>query len=484
VKFDSRAMGALTLTVLAGLTALPLLSQAQRVFVTPTSPADRAQAIEIFQQLVEINTTNTPDGNMTAATAAMQKHFLEAGFAVSDVHLLGSSPRKQNLVVRIKGTGNSKPVLMLCHIDVAKAEDTGWQNEPFKFVEKDGYYYGPGVQDMKDSASALVATFLHLHREGYRPTRDLILVLTADGAEGSDNGAQWLLESHRNLVDAAFVINPEAGNVELVDGKPVVADVEATKKIAAVFQVTMAKHGGHSANTKELNAALAKFAAYRFPLELNSVTRAYLDALAKEEGGQTAADIRAVLAAPSDPTAVARLSAQPDLNANFRTTCVATPEPAGDGKNARGESAGVNLNCNVMPGHSPKEVRQQVVRVLANSKLSVQYVSRSGVTTGTAPGAEAIFPPPPPLPREVFEPLAALVEQLWPGTPVVAYMNMKKGASDSIYFAQAGIPSYGFSAIALGPGDHIQGQDARLPVDSYSKSLDFYYAYLKALGSE
>jgi len=477
------AIGVVSFAAIAGLTAMLSLGQAQRV-LTPTSPADQAQAVEIFQQLVEINTTNTPDGNMTAATAAMQKRFLDAGFAVSDVQLLGSSPHKQNLVVRIKGTGNSKPVLFLCHIDVAKVENTGWQSEPLKFVEKDGYYYGPGVLNMKDSASALVATFLHLHREGYRPARDLILVLAADGADGSDNGAQWLVENHRNLVDAAFVINPEDGNIEMVDGKPVLADVEAAQKIAAAFQVTTAKHGGPSPNAKELNTALGKLAAYSFPFELNNATRAYLEALSKEEDSQLVADIRAVLATPPDPAAVVRLSGQPDFNANFRTTCVATPVPAGNGKNSHVEVAGANLNCTVMPGHSPEEVRQQLIHVLANSKLSIQYVPGPGVTTETAPGPEAIYPPPAPLPREVFEPLAALVEQLWPGTPVVPYMNMKKGTSDSIYFAQAGIPCYGFSAIALEAGAHVHGQDARLPVDSYAKSLDFYYAYLKALGNE
>ena len=483
MKFALRATGALTLAAIAGLAALPSLSHAQRIFVTPTSPADRAQAIEIFQQLVEINTSNTPDGNMTAATAAMQKRFLDAGFAAGDVNLLGSSPRKQNLVVRIKGTGNTKPVLFLCHIDVAKAEDTGWQSDGLKFVEKDGYYYGPGVQDMKDSASALVATFLHLHREGYQPERDLILVLAADGEGSSDNGAQWLIANHRNLVDAAYVINPEAGNIELIDGKPVVADVEAAKKIVASYLVTAGNHGGKSANTKELIAALTKLAAYRFPFELNSATRAYLQALTKEEDRQTAEGIRAVLADPPDQAAVASLSAQPDFNANFRTTCSATLAPEGEEKNAQ-KATGANLTCSILPGHSPEEVRQKLVQVMANPKLSVQYVSGRGATSDTAPGREAIFPPPPPLPREVFEPLASVVDQIWAGTPVVAYMNMKRGASDSIYFAQAGIPSYGFSAIALGPNDHLEGQDARLPVDSYAKSLDFYYAYLKALGNE
>ena len=94
-------------------------------------------------------------------------------------------------------------------MDVVQALRSDWHTDPFQFVEKDGYYYGRGTQDMKDSDAALVATFLRLHREGYKPKRDLILALTADEEGGKFNGADWLVRQHRELVDAAFVINPD-----------------------------------------------------------------------------------------------------------------------------------------------------------------------------------------------------------------------------------------------------------------------------------
>jgi len=468
----------------AGMCAM---ASAQTPRITPISAQDRAQAIEIFKQLIEINTTDTPLGNVTAGTEAMRKSFVDAGFPASEIHLLGPSPRKQNLVVRIKGSGTGKPILFLCHMDVVEALPKDWHTDPFKFVEKDGYYYGRGTQDMKDSDAALVATFLHLHREGYKPTRDLILALTADEEGGSYNGASWLVQNHRELVDAAFVINPDAGGIELENGKAVVADVEATEKVYADFQVTALNPGGHSSRPRpdnaiyELTAALDKLAAYSFPFELNGVTRAYFEALAKEETGTKPADIRAILATPPDVAAVARLSVEPEFNSNFRTTCVATRLAAGHANNALAQTAQANVNCRIFPGHSPEQIRNQLIEVFADPKLSVKYVSDSGVVTDTAPDRKAIVPPPP-LP-EVFEPLTALVNQIWSGTPVTAVME--NGASDSIYFAQAGIPSYGFSAIALERGDdRAHGQDERLPVDSYAKSLDFFYAYVKALGGK
>jgi acetylornithine deacetylase/succinyl-diaminopimelate desuccinylase-like protein len=476
---------------LAALVAATLLNaslgQAQAPQITPVSSEDRAQAIAIFKQLIEINTTDTELGNVTTATTAMQKLFLNAGFSASEVHLLGPNSRKQNLVVRIKGTGTAKPVLFLCHVDVVEALPKDWHTDPFQFVEKDGYYYGRGTQDMKESDAALVATFLHLHREGYKPQRDLILALTADEEGGSYNGADWLVTNHRDLVDAAFVINPDSGGIELEHGKPVTANVEATEKVYADYQVTAVNPGGHSSRPRpdnaiyELTAALTKLAAYSFPFELNGVTRAYFEALARQEPAQTAADIRAILATPPDKTAAARLSAEPEFNSTFRTTCVATRLAAGHANNALPQTAQANVNCRIFPGHSPEQIRQQLIELFGDSKLSVKYVADTGVVSDTAPERKAIVPPPP-LP-EVFDPLTALVNAIWPGTPVTAVME--NGASDSIYFAQAGIPSYGFSAIALERGDdRAHGQDERLPVDSYAKSLDFFYAFVKSLGGK
>ncbi len=451
------------------------------------SPAERAEARAIFKELIEINTTDTPLGSVTASAVAMQKRFLDAGFPAEDVHLLGPDARKQNLVVRMRaaGTPTEKPVVFLCHLDVVEALRSDWHTDPFEFVEKDGYYYGRGTQDMKDSDAGLVATFLRLHREGYKPRRDLILALTADEEGGKFNGAAWLVKEHRDLVDAAYVINPDSGGVELDHGRPIVADVEATEKVYADYQVTALDRGGHSSLPRpdnaiyELTAALNKLAAYSFPFELNEVTRTYFANLAQRESGQTAADMRAILSTPPDLKAAARLSSEPSFNSNFRTTCVATRLSGGHANNALPQTAQANVNCRIFPGHSPEEIRQQLIALFGDSKLVVKYVSDTGIVSDTAPERKAIAPPAPI--KEVFDPLTRITQQIWPGVPVTPVME--NGASDSIYFAWAGIPCYGYSGIALErDDDRAHGQDERLPVDSYWKSLDFLYAFTKALG--
>src|SRR5580698_4397585 len=438
--------------------------------IPATSAEDRSQAREIFKQLIEINTTDTPQGNVTTATTAMQKRFLDAGFQPEDVQLLGPDARKMNLVVRIRaaGTPTDKPVVFLCHMDVVQALRSDWTTDPFQFVEKDGYYFGRGTQDMKDSDAALVFTFLRLHREGYRPKRDLILALTADEEGGKFNGADWLVKEHRDLVDAAFVINPDSGGVELDRGRAVVADVEATEKVYSDYQVTASDRGGHSSILRPDNA-------------INELTRTYFKNLAGQETGQSAADMKAILGNPPDLAAAARLSAEPSFNSNFRTTCVATRLSGGHANNALPQSAQANVNCRIFPGHSPEEIRQLLIDIFGDDKLTVKYVSDAGVVADTAPERKAMVPPAPI--KEVFEPLTRLTQALWPGTPVTPVME--NGASDSIYFAQAGIPCYGYSAIALErDDDRAHGQDERLPIESYWKSLDFFYSFAKALGEE
>jgi acetylornithine deacetylase/succinyl-diaminopimelate desuccinylase-like protein len=457
--------------------------------VSPASRGDRAEARDIFKQLIEINTTDTPQGSVTAGTEAMRQRLLNAGFAPEDAQLLGPDPRKQNLVARIRAAPPSeeKPILFLCHMDVVQALRSDWHTDPFQFVEKGGYFYGRGTQDMKDSDAALVATFLRLHREGYKPKRDLILALTADEEGGEFNGAQWLVKNHRDLVDAAYVINPDSGGVELNHGRAVVADVEATEKVYADYEVTATNPGGHSSRPRpdnaiyELTTALAKLQAYTFPFELNPVTRTYFANLEKQESGRMAEDIGAILATPPDPAAAARLSQEPSFNSNFRTTCVATRLSGGHANNALPQTAQANVNCRIFPGHSPEEIRRQLISVLGDSKLTVHYVSDAGQVSDAAPDRKAMVPPEPI--REVFDPLTRLTQAIWPGITVTPVME--NGASDSIYFAQAGIPCYGYSAVALErDDDRAHGQDERLLVDSYWKSLDFFYAFAKELGNK
>ncbi len=450
-------------------------------------PATRQLSRDIFKQLIEINTTDSV-GNNTTAAQAMAKRLLDAGFPAADVVVLGPNERKGNMVARLRGSGagGNKPILIIGHLDVVEARRTDWTTDPFQFVEKDGYFYGRGTQDMKVSDAIAMTTLIRFKQEGYRPDRDIILALTSDEEGGSFNGVDWLLKNHHDLIDAEFVLNADGGGVYTDHGKPVDVEVEATEKLYADFQVTATNPGGHSSLPTPDNAiyhvadALSRLERSPFPFELNTVTRAWLEQMAKVESPERAADIRGVLQNPPDQAAIARLSTDPRFNSTIHTTCVATRFDAGHADNALPQKAQANVNCRILPGHSPESVRRQLIQLFNDPKLSVRYKDINGEFVDQAPDAKSFAPPP--LRRDVFQPLEKIAAGMWPGAPVLP--EMETGASDSKYTMQAGLPSYGVNGVAIDRDDiRAHGQDERVRVTSFFDGVEFYYRYLKALTS-
>ena len=419
----------------------------------------------------------------------MKQRLLDAGFTEEDLNVAGPNDRRGNLVVRLRGAGSPslKPVLIICHLDVVEARREDWTTDPFEFVEKDGYFYGRGTQDMKDSDAILVTTLIRFKKEGYRPDRDIILALTADEEGGGSNGVEWLLKNRRNLIDADLVLNPDSGGVVTEHGKAVDMDVEATEKLYADYQVTARNPGGHSSLPVPDNAiyhiadALLRLRQYRFPVELNAVTREYFGSMASIENRVTAADMRALLRSSPDREAIARLSADARFNSTMRTTCVATRLNGGHANNALPQSAQAIINCRILPGHSQEEVRQELIKIFADPKIEVDFIdAASGKPLDRAPDRKAL---PPVAPRpDVFKPLQHVVDEMWPGAPIIP--EMETGASDSVYTMAAGLPSYGICGVAIDRDDvRAHGKDERLRVSSYYDGVEFYYRYLKALTS-
>src|SRR5581483_7985492 len=383
-------------------------------------------AHDIFKQLIEINTTDSV-GSVTAASEAMAQRFREAGFADSDIVIAGPNDRKKNVVVRLHGSGKHKPVLLIGHLDVVEARPEDWTTDPFQFVEKDGYFYGRGTQDMKDGDAIMSTTLIRMKKEGYVPDRDVILALTADEEGGKSNGVDWLLKNRRELIDAEFVLNHDGGGVLMDHDKPVMMEVDATEKLYADYQLTVTNPGGHSSlpipdnAIYHLAAGLSRLAQYQFPFELNNVTRAYYEKMAQISTGQRQQDIKAMLQTPPDMQAVARLSQDPIDNSTMHTTCVATRLNAGHANNALPQRAQANVNCRILPGHSAEEVRQDLMKVFADPKIDVKYVGAIGEVKERADDRKSL--PPPPLRQDGFGPLEKIAGQLWPGVAIVPSMS-------------------------------------------------------------
>ena len=462
---------------LALAAAVPFLAAA-------ATPDPHAEARAIFEQLVEIKTTESALGS-TPAAEAMAQRFRDAGFPAEDIQVVGPNDKKKNLVVRYRGNGKRKPVLLIGHLDVVEALREDWTTDPFEFIEKDGYFYGRGTQDMKDGVTIMVTTLLRYHREKFRSERDIILALTADEEGGSSNGVEWLLKNRRELVDAEFVLNHDGATITLENGKAVEVGLIASEKVYADFDLSVTNPGGHSSVPERINAinqlavALERLGNYEFPFELNNVTRGYFDRISRSSEGQRAADLRAILKTPPDQDAIARLSKDRIDNASLRTTCVPTRLFGGHANNALPQLARANVNCRILPGHSAEEVRQTIASVIQDPAVHVRYAN--GVTGKLEDTAPAVRPfAPPPLREDVLRPLERLSAKMWPGVPVVP--GMAVGATDGVHTSAAGLPTYVVSGEALERDDvRAHGQDERIGVESFYRAVDFYYDYLKAV---
>src|SRR5437867_3368373 len=439
-------------------------------------------AHDIFKQLIEINTTDSV-GNVTTAAEAMAGRLRDGGFTNDDIRVAGPNERKKNLVARFRGTGKRKPILFIGHLDVVEALRSDWTTDPFEFIEKDGYFYGRGTEDMKAGDAILVTNFIRLKKEAYLPDRDLILALTADEEGGSSNGVDWLLREHRDWIDAEYCINLDGGEFEKDKDKRLLAGIQASEKVYVDFQFESRNPGGHSSVPSPDNAiyhlagALARLHYLSFRLEVNEITRSYFQRNAAMESGQLAADMKAVAKQPPDPAAVKRLSAVPYYNSLLHTTCVATMLSAGHAPNALPQTARANVNCRIFPGEDPEEVHKALERVSNDPKVKVTVVAQHAADGKVV----AVVPvPPSPLLPEVTQAMERVLGAVWPDVPLVA--TMSTGATDGKYTRIAGIPTYGIFCMFFDKNDNREhGKDERVGVQDFYDGVNFNYRLMKEL---
>jgi len=439
---------------------------------------DRALARDILRELVEINTTDSL-GNTPRAARAMARRLVAAGFPAADVRvLIGPDAKHGNLVARYRGTGTGgRPIIGFAHLDVVPARRVDWSVDPFSFLEQDGYFYGRGTTDDKVGDAILVADFIRLKRAGFKPRRDLIIVLTGD-EETAGSCIGWLVNKHRDLIDAEFALNTDAGGGVLRDGRRVMFAVQASEKVYATYALEATDKGGHSSLPRpadnpvyRLAPALGRLAAYQFPVKLNEVSRGFFERSAALETGALAEDMRGVLKDPPDSAAVAHLSAVPFYNSKLRTTCVATMMEAGHAENALPQSARATVNCRILPGEPAAEVTATLERLAADDRIALRTVY--------AP----IPSPPSPLTPAIMGPIERLVAEQFPSVPIVPVMEA--GATDGLFLRNAGIPTYGVSAVFEEQNDvRAHGRDERLRVQSFYEALEFWYRMMQAYASD
>jgi len=454
------------------LILVPLLG-AGRVNAQTTRPeAERKLAHDIYKEFVEIPSGFTTGATTPVAEAAAAR-LRDAGFSESDIFVGGANPKKANLVVRYRGTGALKPMLLLAHIDVVEAKREDWSMDPFQLIERDGFFYGRGTGDDKAQAALWIANLLQYKKEGFKPERNIIVALTADEEGGGPyNGVAWLLKNHRDLIDSEFALN-EGGWGESSGGKKISNDLQVSEKYVVNFRLEVRNKGGHSSMPVadnaiyRLAAALQRLANFGFPLKTNEVTAAYFQQMAKIESRPMKEDLARVR--ESSQEAMQRIAAaSPAWNATLRTTCVATLLEGGHAMNALPQLATATVNCRVLPEDSVDYVQATLQKVVADNQVEVKILGEP------APGPASALRP------DVLAAVSRATKALWPGVPVVPIMVM--GATDGKALRIAGIPTYGVQGIFFDRDDiRFHGRDERVAVQSFYEGQAFLYDLVKTL---
>ena len=460
----------------SGAAAVCLLLSAS-VFAQPATPP-LAGARDLLRDLVAINTAE-PDGDTTAAAERVATFLKAAGFSGDDVRVIGSGPRRGNVVARLRGRGSGKPVLFLAHLDVVPAQRADWSTDPFTLVEQDGYFYGRGTTDDKQFCAIFAAVFAQLKREGFVPERDLLLALTSGeetGATADTNGVVWLMTHHPPVAGVAYVINGDAGGGSISpDGRYLAFGVQAGEKLYADFALEVTNPGGHSSRPVKDNAiyrlaaALARVQALTLPLQVSDLTRPLLSFLAKIETGAKARDLAAAAANPPDAAALQRLAeSDPTLNAQLRTTCVATQVNAGHAANALPQRARANVNCRILPGQSPEAIRTALVGAIGDPAVSVTQAQgqKSGPAVRLDPSVMAL--------------ITKAAGVVWPGVPVMPVLEA--GGTDGFYFREAGIDVYGLNHFEREADKRAHGQDERIGIRQFDEAARFGYVLARTIG--
>jgi acetylornithine deacetylase/succinyl-diaminopimelate desuccinylase-like protein len=436
----------------------------------------------LYKELVETNTTLS-SGSCTLAAERMAARLKTAGFTDDQLTLFATpeKPREGGLVAVMPGTSKTeKPILLLAHLDVVEAKREDWVRDPFTLIEENGYLYARGTSDDKAMAASWVDTLIRFKQEGFKPKRTLKLALTCgEETTYAFNGAEWLANNKRDLIDAAYALNEGGGgrtNGKGVSegGKLVVESIQVGEKGVQNYRFETRNPGGHSSipvrdnAIYELAAALVKLQNYDFKLELSDTTRAFFAKAGAARNDDLGKAMQAIAANPADSSAEAVLNTDRTFHSMLRTTCVATLIDGGHANNALPQRSGANVNCRIFPGHSVEEVQKELQAVVADT----------GVTVTLAPPLRPIAKTPPMDPA-IIGPMEKLAAKYFPGVPVVP--TMSTGATDAVFLGAVGIPTYGVPGSWGNPdGNGVHGLNERIEIKSLMTGRAYLYELVKA----
>ncbi|WP_022672178.1 M20/M25/M40 family metallo-hydrolase [Novosphingopyxis baekryungensis] len=462
---------------LAGFAAAPAAAQTPTGMMGDLRP-DQQDFRGLYQELVETNTTVT-NGSCTQAAEQLATRLKAAGMDAANLTVFTTPehPKDGGLVAIYPGTDAAmEPMLLLGHIDVVEAKREDWVRDPFKLIEENGYFYARGVADDKAMSAIWADTLIRFAKADYKPKRTVKMALTCgEETDTAFNGAQYLANEKRDLIDAAFALNEGGGGRTDGQGHLMVQTIQVGEKIYQDFKLVATNPGGHSSQPVpknaiyEMAAALEKVGAYEFPAEFNDTTRAFFQKSGAMRQDETGAAMTALVANIDDADAMAIVNRDKSLHSMLRTTCVATMIDGGHAVNALPQQVEANVNCRIFPGHTPAEIQTELTKAIGDPGITITMAREDKPLASS-----------PPLDPKLIGPMETLAAKYFPGVPVIPAMST--GATDGLYMSAVGIPTYGVPSIWGDPdGNGVHGLNERVEVKAVYTARDYLYDLVKDL---
>jgi acetylornithine deacetylase/succinyl-diaminopimelate desuccinylase-like protein len=426
----------------------------------------REEATRILVDLIRINTVNPP-GNETEAAVYLQQILNREGI---DSAIYASASNRGNLVARLPGSGEKRPLILLSHLDVVGFNPNQWTHPPLAGEIFDGYIWGRGTLDMKGMIVMELLSLLLCKRNGVIPERDLILIAAADEEAGGDLGINWLMNQEiPGLKEAEYVIN-EGGEGGLRDGIPVFACQNGEKGVLWL-KLTVSGTPGHASMPAKVNAIKQTAQIinrlnrhHKQVMNLCQTSRGFLTALAIQKG----------LRIPADPDtadyslklfANRHFRAERSVQAMLYNTISPTVIKAGEKCNVLPESCELTLDCRLLPGETPEGFLAQLKQIVGENGVEYELIHTAAPTES-------------PLETELYQVMSGAVRSEIPGALLVPYLS--PGGTDSRYFRTRGITAYGFMPVIISE-DELQtmhGTDERISLDNLEMGIRILYNVL------
>jgi acetylornithine deacetylase/succinyl-diaminopimelate desuccinylase-like protein len=421
------------------------------VMAAPMPFDDEARAL-----LLQLAAVDTSHGGETKALRPIADRLQASGVHAD---IIEHSPGRGNLIARIKGNGSKKPLLLIAHVDVVPVEGQPWSVPPFPPTEKDGFIWGRGIADDKSMAAVFTAVTLEIARSKTVLARDIILALTAGEETGGFEGAKFLVEKKKELIDAEFALNEGGATITTQDFSDVqLVGIGVAEKSYQSYRIIARGGGGHSSMPKpgedpslSLARALVKVGELKFGTRVLPQVKNWFAAAASWEKAPLDAALKSAAASspkllPADEKIIA---GDRTYGALLRTTCVTTMLQGSPQDNVLPTSAEAVVNCRILPDETREQTQAAIVKAINDPKIEVKWESDHGVGPMSPADGEIV---------SIIEKVAA---QSFPKAKVAT--SMSTGATDSRHLRAGGIVSYGLGCAPTSIEEARSGRSAHGP---------------------